>query len=151
MPITIRPATTDDVAALVEFNQGIARETEDRELDTDTLTRGVRRFIEGDGHGFYTVAEDDGLIVGSLMITYEWSDWRDGVIWWIQSVYVRASHRRQGVYRSLYAHIRELGAQDPDCRTFRLYVEKDNRVAQETYRNLGMEETYYRIYEADSP
>ncbi len=146
----IRLATQDDVPALVAFNQGIARETENRELDTDTLTQGVSRFVSQDRYGFYTVAEIDGQIAGSLM-TYEWSDWRNGVIWWIQSVYVDANHRRKGIYTALYENVRRWAAEAGDVSAFRLYVEKDNQVAQKTYQRLGMEETYYRIYEADSP
>lgn len=143
----IRQATIDDVPALVDFNQAIAQETEDRLLDEATLTAGVRRFLEQDRYGFYTVAEIDGKVVGSLMITYEWSDWRNGVLWWVQSVYVNREHRRQGIYKALYQNVRNLAAQRDDVCGFRLYVEKDNAVAQATYRALGMSETYYRLYE----
>lgn len=150
-PIRIRLATADDTTTLVEFNRGIARETEGRELDLTTVTHGVSRFLSQDDYGFYTVAELDGTLAGSLMITYEWSDWRNGVIWWIQSVYVKAEFRRRGIYAALYGNARQLAAERGDVCAFRLYVEKDNTVAQQTYRKLGMAETHYRVYEADSP
>lgn len=149
--ITVRRATAEDIPSLVRFNQGIARETEDLELDEGTLTEGVRRLVAEDRHGFYTVAEIDGRPVGSLMITYEWSDWRNGVIWWIQSVYVIAEHRRQGVFSALYENVQRLAQESGEVRAFRLYVEKENTVAQQTSQRLGMKETYYRLFESDSP
>ena len=88
-------------------------------------------------------------MVGSLMITYEWSDWRNGVIWWIQSVYVRAENRRQGIYTALYENARSLARESGDVAAIRLYVEKGNEVAQQTYSKLGMKETYYRIFETE--
>ena len=145
--MTIRQATLDDLSALVAFNQSIAKETEDVALDSAILTPGIRRFLEQDRYGFYTVAETDGHVVGSLMITYEWSDWRNGVIWWVQSVYVSKKYRRQGIYRGLYQNVQKLAKADGNVCGFRLYVEKDNTVAQDTYRSLGMTETYYRLFE----
>ena len=144
----IRRANKADVDALVDFNQRIAMETEGVALDAATLNGGVDRFLERDRYGFYTVAEKDGEIVGSLMITYEWSDWRNGVIWWIQSVYVRKDHRRQGIYTALYENARRLAAAAGDVCVFRLYVERENEIAQQTYRKMGMHETAYRIFEA---
>ncbi|MGY8689910.1 MAG: GNAT family N-acetyltransferase, partial [Verrucomicrobiales bacterium] len=129
----------------------ISRETEDKELDAETLTRGVIRFLSQDHYGFYTVAEIDGEVAGSLMITYEWTDWRNGVIWWIQSVYVSAEHRRKGIYTALYENARLLAGDASDVRAIRLYMEKDNEVARQTYQKLGMQETYYRIFEAEYP
>lgn len=148
--MTIRAATPDDLETLVTFNQQIARETEDRELDSQILWQGVKRFLESDRYGFYTVAEIDDQVIGSLMITYEWSDWRNGVIWWIQSVYVTAEFRRQGVYTALYENVKRLSENEDDICAFRLYVEKDNHIAQKTYQKLGMKETYYRIFETSS-
>ncbi len=144
---SVRRAAAGDVGALVEFNLAMARETEAKELAPEVLRAGVRRFIERPQYGFYVVAEDAREAVGSLMVTYEWSDWRDGLFWWIQSVYVRPSHRRRGVYRRLYEHVKRLAAAAPDVRGFRLYVEKENRAAQETYERLGMSETHYKMYE----
>ena len=144
----IRLATLDDIDALVEFNQGIALETEGRMLELDALHQGVKRFLERERYGFYTVAEIDGKVVGSLMITYEWSDWRNGVVWWVQSVYVTVEHRRKGIYTALYKNIQRLADESGEVREFRLYVERHNEIAQTTYRNLGMRESDYRIFEA---
>jgi ribosomal protein S18 acetylase RimI-like enzyme len=152
MQIEIRRATPDDVPALVEFNLAMALETESLELSEETLTAGVRHLFESPQYGFYVVAEDadaDGrpLAAGSMMFTYEWSDWRDGLFWWVQSVYVRPEYRRRGVYRSLYDYARREAARDPRVRGFRLYVERENRVAQQTYERLGMAETHYKMFE----
>jgi ribosomal protein S18 acetylase RimI-like enzyme len=145
---SVRRAAARDREVLVEFNLAMARETEAKELAPEVLRAGVAHFIERPQYGFYVVAEDAGGVVGSLMITYEWSDWRDGLFWWIQSVYVRPADRRRGVYRRLYEHVKRLAAADGgEVRGFRLYVEKENRVAQATYERLGMAETHYRMYE----
>ena len=143
----MRRAEARDARSLVEFNLAMARETEAKELAPEVLGAGVARFIGRPEYGFYLVAEDAGRLVGSLMVTYEWSDWRDGLFWWIQSVYVLPSHRRRGVYRRLYEHVKRLAAEAPDVRGFRLYVEKENRAAQATYEQLGMSETHYLMYE----
>ncbi len=146
--MNIRQATLEDLPALVSFNRAIAMETEDLALDDTILTNGIRRFLEQDRYGFYTVAEVEGQVVGSLMITYEWSDWRNGVLWWVQSVYVSKDRRRQGIYTSLYQNVQKLAEERGDVCGFRLYVEKDNTAAQATYKSLGMKETYYRLFEA---
>ena len=147
MDVKIRRATQSDARVLVEFNRAMALETEALELSEETLSAGVRNLFENPQFGFYVVAEDGGAPVGSLMITYEWSDWRDGLFWWIQSVYVRPDYRRRGIYRSLYMFAKREAARDPRVRGFRLYVEKGNRVAQETYERLGMAETHYKMFE----
>jgi ribosomal protein S18 acetylase RimI-like enzyme len=146
MSLTIRPATEDDVSRIVLFNQAMARETEGRELDRKTLTTGVERVLAKPARGRYFLAERDGEIVGQLMITTEWSDWRNGEIWWIQSVYVSKRFRREGVYRKLHDHVRDL-ARRKRALGLRLYVERDNESAQATYRALGMQESPYRMYE----
>lgn len=143
---SIRPATLSDVDALVAFNQGIARETEERELDEETLRAGLLAILNDEALGFYIVAEWEGQVVGSLMVTREWSDWRNGVFWWIQSVYVAASARRRGIYRALYRHVQDLAKSHNVCG-FRLYVERDNVVAQTAYQELGMSETVYKMFE----
>ena len=100
------------------------------------------------GYGFYLVAEsDDGEIAGGLMVTFEWSDWRNGCFWWIQSVYVMPAFRRQGIYRDLYGYVRKMAEERGGVCGFRVYVEKDNVSAKETYRKLGMEECDYRMFE----
>ncbi|MBS1270532.1 MAG: Mycothiol acetyltransferase [Gammaproteobacteria bacterium] len=143
----IRNASIDDVRQLVQFNCAMAGETENIQLDTDVVTAGVAALFEHPERGFYVVADADGLLAGSLMITTEWSDWRNGVFWWLQSVYVRPEYRRRGVYRSLYQFVRSMSEQHPEICGFRLYVERDNRRAQQTYESLGMNQTPYLVYE----
>lgn len=146
--IQIRPAVAADGPELVQFNCEMARETEDLELDTAVVTAGVNALFERPERGFYVVADAGGALAGSLMVTNEWSDWRNGLFWWIQSVYVRPDYRRRGVYRSLYRHVESMAAAHPEVCGFRLYVERDNLRAQQTYRSLGMEQTPYLVYEA---
>ncbi len=147
--VEIRMARPGDLEALVDFNQRMARETEGRELERATLAAGVAALFEREGLGFYLVAEDaDAGVVAALMVTYEWSDWRNGCFWWIQSVYVRPEFRRRGLYRALYLFVRNLGIERGGVCGFRLYVEKENVIARETYAALGMEESPYRMYES---
>jgi GNAT superfamily N-acetyltransferase len=129
----------------------MALETEHKVLMPDLIGPGVRRLIETSSMGFYIVAEDAGRVVACLMVTNEWSDWRNGLFWWIQSVYVEKDWRRQGVYRRLYEYVRELAQADRSVCGFRLYVEKDNTVAHQTYASLGMVQTDYLIYEELKP
>ena len=145
--INLRVGVPEDEDAFVQFNREMARETESKELALETVRAGVRTALENPVHGFYVLAEDAGEIVGSLMVTYEWSDWRDGLFWWIQSVYVKPSHRRRGLYRRLYDFVRERARARGDVVGFRLYVDKDNRVAQQTYAALGMSKSNYLMYE----
>ena len=125
----------------------MARETEDQALDTETVQAGVAKLFDSPQHGFYLVVESEGAVVGSLMITHEWSDWRDGLWWWIQSVYVVPNFRRQGVFSALYREVTTLARQDNRICGLRLYVEKDNTNAQQVYAHLGMSEAPYRVYE----
>ena len=145
--IAVGRATTEDVAAIAQFNIAMAAETEDLALDPQTVHAGVAAVVSDDRRGFYLVARSGGKAVGSLMITYEWSDWRNGNLWWIQSVYVVPSARKQGIFRLLYDNVISLAKQSGDAAGVRLYVEKDNRGAQEVYRKLGMSETAYRVFE----
>jgi ribosomal protein S18 acetylase RimI-like enzyme len=121
------------------------------ELKPEVIGAGVRTMIDNPQMGFYLVVELDNGIQASLMVTTEWSDWRNGLFWWIQSVYVRPQYRRQGLYRELYARVKELAEQEPAVCGFRLYVERENDAAQQTYRSLGMTETEYRIFEELTP
>jgi ribosomal protein S18 acetylase RimI-like enzyme len=146
----IRLATPADAGVLIEFNAAMALETEGKELLTDVIGAGVRSLLANPAAGFYLLAEQDS-VVGSLMITKEWSDWRNGTFWWIQSVYVRPQSRRQGVYKNLYRHVQELAANDPKVCGFRLYVERENSRAQATYRALGMKQTHYLVFEELKP
>ena len=145
--LIVSKAITNDAQILAKFNIAMARETEDLKLDLPTVLAGVHGVLEDTAHGFYLVARLAGEVVGALLITYEWSDWRNGRLWWIQSVYVLPQWRSQGVFRALYQHVNELAQQTPDTRGIRLYVEKDNHTAQAVYQNLGMSQTAYRIFE----
>lgn len=147
----IRKGEARDAATIARFNAAMAFETEHKKLLPEVIGAGVRRLIESPELGFYLVAEHEGRTVASLMITNEWSDWRCGLMWWIQSVYVEPAFRRQGVYRTLYRHVQAMAAQDAGVCGFRLYVEKDNATAHATYASLGMQETDYRIYEELKP
>jgi len=147
----IRRALSQDTAELAEFNIKMAYETEGIELIPEVITAGVKTMIDNPLMGFYLVVELDNGIQASLMITTEWSDWRNGIFWWIQSVYVRPAYRRQGLYRELYLRVKELAEQEPGVCGFRLYVERDNTAAQTTYESLGMIETEYKMFEELHP
>ncbi|MGH8184518.1 MAG: GNAT family N-acetyltransferase [Rhodanobacteraceae bacterium] len=144
MSITIRPATVVDIPFLVECNAAMALETEHKTLDRDVLTRGTRAVFDDPRRGFYLVAELDGETAGCLLVTCEWSDWRNGDWWWFQSVYVTKAARRAGVFRALYAEV-ERRARTAGAVGLRLYVERDNERAQRTYASLGMEEEAYKM------
>ena len=147
MPITIRRGTAADAEVIVELNCRLAEESEGKALDPAVVSRGVAAAMTDPNKGPYFLAEEDGRVVGQMQITFEWSDWRNGWIWWIQGVYVRADARRRGVFRSLYQHVLEAAQRDPEVIALRLYVERDNRHAQETYQNLGMAWTSYLVME----
>ena len=147
MAITLRSARPEDADTIAGFNVAMALETEGKALDPQITAHGVNALLSDPGKGCYWVAEADGRVVGQLMITYEWSDWRNGVVWWIQSVYIHADHRRQGVFRRLYEHVRQQVEDDPEACGIRLYVEKDNRRAQATYEALGMSGDKYLVME----
>ena len=146
--IRIRKAEKSDIRSLVEFNQAMAFETEGMRLEDEIISGGVAAVFDDPGKGFYVVAESsDGRIVGGLMITYEWSDWRNSWFWWIQSVYILPETRGKRIYSRLYDHVKELALARTDVFGFRLYVEKENLHAQKVYEKVGMEETHYRLYE----
>lgn len=143
-----RPAVPDDAPTIARYNQVMAKETEGKTLDLGTLDRGVQRVFTEPSHGRYLVAESEqGEVVGCLLITYEWSDWRNAQVWWVQSVYVHPEHRRQGIFKKLYQAVRDLGEQTGGVCGYRLYVERDNKRAQQTYEDLGMIKTPYLMYE----
>jgi len=144
---TVRPARESDLERLVGFNLAMARETEDHGLDERVLREGVRRALRDPERGSYTVAELDGEVVGCLLVTREWSDWRDGWWWWIQSVYVAPGARRRGVYRALHQGVLAAAAAAGDVCGVRLYVETENRTAQATYGELGMRQARYLMFE----
>ena len=145
--ITIRIAKSEDAPALVEFNQAMALETEGKQLDTQILTSGVEAVFGDEKKGFYVVAEQSGKIIGGLMITFEWSDWRDNWFWWIQSVYILPEGRGRKIYSRLYDFVKEKASESGDVCGIRLYVEKENTHAQKIYEKVGMEKSHYLMYE----
>lgn len=145
--IQIRKAQAEDADSLVEFNQAMALETEGKRLDAQILQSGVKAVFQDERKGFYVVAESEGKIVGGLMITFEWSDWRNGWFWWIQSVYILPDFRRRGIYRLLYDFVKARAAEKSGVCGFRLYVEKENERAQKVYETLGMDKSHYLMYE----
>ncbi len=145
--MNIRVAKSQDADALIEFNQAMALETENKHLDPEVLGGGVRAVFADPQKGFYVAAEDDGHIIGALMVTYEWSDWRNGWFWWIQSVYILPEARGRRIYSRLYEFVKERAAEAGNVCGFRLYVEAENSHARRVYENVGMEASHYCMYE----
>lgn len=145
-PLSLRRAVPADARVIAEFNLAMALETEHKRLDPDTVHAGVLAVLNDARRGFYWLAEREGEIVGGLMVTYEWSDWRNADFWWIQSVYVRPQARRSGVFAALYREIEAQARQAGACG-LRLYVENSNLTALETYARLGMHDAHYRVME----
>ncbi len=143
----IRLAELKDAQLLATWAQTMAMETEHKHLDGDTVLKGVQAGIADPKRARYFIAMSGDMPAGTLMLTTEWSDWRNGDWWWIQSVYVDPDFRRQGVFQSLYSHVKALAEQAPDVCGLRLYVEHDNKNAQHTYESLGMEDAGYRMME----
>ena len=143
----IRAAQVQDVDQLVAFNLRMAHETEGKQLDIGLLKQGVIGILQDPSHGFYLITEMKGAVVGCLMVTTEWSDWRNGEFWWIQSVYVLPGFRRRGVFRGMHAEVRRRAKSTGNVCGIRLYVERDNQQAQATYTELGFAETDYKMYE----
>lgn len=148
----IRKAVLKDAGTITEFNLKLAHESEGLRLNHKIAGKGVRALFQDPAKGIYFLAErktPEGKkeIIGQLMITLEWSDWRNGMFWWIQSVYVKQEFRGQGVFRALYGHVRRLARKQGNVRSLRLYVEKENKRAFRAYEKLGMKEMYYRIFE----
>jgi GNAT superfamily N-acetyltransferase len=147
MNLIIRPARWSDIDVICEFNRRLATETENKDLDPAILKAGVAAMFGDPRKGSYFVAELEGQVIGQLGVTCEWSDWRNGNFWWIQSVYVAASARRHGVFRKLFEHLLQEARAQTNVIGVRLYVEHDNHVAQATYAKLGMETTGYHVME----
>jgi GNAT superfamily N-acetyltransferase len=145
--IDYREGTPSDVSVIVDFQVAMALETEELELDRDVCMRGVQGVFDDPSRGRYFLAESDGTVVASLMITYEWSDWRNGNVWWIQSVYVVPAFRGQRVYAGLYSHVQQLVQSDDSVRGIRLYVDRRNVSAQQVYTRLGMNGEHYQVFE----
>ena len=147
--IEIRPARVGDAAVVAEFNSAMAMETEHKRLDPAILRAGVEQAIANPELARYFLAEIDAHVVGQLMITMEWSDWRNATFWWIQSVYVRPEHRSRGVFKALYQHVHAIAREQKDVCGLRLYVERENAAAREVYHRLGMCDAGYLVYEVD--
>ena len=148
-PIRVRSGRPDDINVIAQFNQALASETENKRLPDETIREGVRRLLADPSLGLYFIAEVDGMIVGQTMVTTEWSDWRNGYFWWIQSVYVSPEFRRRGVFRALHMEVRQAAKKNRDVCGLRLYVDLDNARAMEAYLNLGMERTHYALFEEE--
>jgi GNAT superfamily N-acetyltransferase len=147
--IQVRDAQPWDADIIVGFNVRMAMETEGRPLEAELIEAGVTAVLTDATKGRYWVAELDRQVVGQLMVTYEWSDWRNGVFWWIQSVYVRGDCRRKGVFSLLHRHVESIARTTPEVCGLRLYVERDNLRAQKTYLALGMTSPGYQVMEID--
>jgi len=149
MDIKIREAALADLAAIADFNVRLAQESEDLGLDAARVEAGVTALLKDPAKGIYYVAEVEGAVAGQLMITYEWSDWRNGNMWWIQSVYVRPEFRRAGVFRALFNHVQNLARAREDVCNLRLYAHAENTRAGQSYERLGMTRTKYEVFELD--
>ena len=147
MEIRIREADVTDAGDIAAFQRAMARETEEVELDAGVVDRGVRAVFDDPARGRYFVAVGEGRVIASLLVTYEWSDWRNGNVWWIQSVYVRPEFRRRGVYARMYDEVKRIAERDPNVRGIRLYVDRRNAPAQDVYRRCGMNGEHYLVFE----
>ena len=145
--IIIRIARASDTESLIAFNQAMALETENKTLDPDKISPGVAAVFSDEKKGFYAVAEIENKIIGGLMVTYEWSDWRDAWFWWVQSVYILPEGRGKKIYSRLYDFVKEKARAEGNVCGFRLYVETENRHAQRVYEKVGMESSHYLMYE----
>lgn len=148
MPLVIRQAGLADEEVVIDFNCRLAEESESKQLDRATVQLGVRAILGNSRYGRYFVACIDGRVVGQMMHTFEWSDWRNGEIWWLQSVYVHPDFRRQGVFRQLIQHLQAEAAASPGVAGLRLYVEEHNQSAQITYEQLGLKPAGYVVMES---
>ena len=147
--IIIRNANKDDITIIVNFNTAMAMETEIKILISETVYKGVNELLNNNENGFYLIAESDGIPAGQLMITQEWSDWRNGEFWWIQSVYIHPDYRKNNIYQKLYNEAIKLAKESKNVCGIRLYVNKDNNIAQKVYAKLGMKESNYLFFEED--
>ena len=144
--IIIREAGESDLLSLVAYNLALAKETENLDLNKDTLRLGIQNSFALQGCHYF-VAETEGNVVGQTMITSEWSDWRNGTIWWMQSVYVHPSYRKQGVFSKIFKHIETIAKKKLTIQSLRLYVMKNNQAGLKTYQNVGMNNSGYLVYE----
>ena len=151
MTIDFRRATETDANLIARYNAAMARETEHLELDGERVRRGVEAALRDPAKGFYVLALADGRVAGQCMVTFEWSDWWNGMRWWLQSVYVHPDYRGVGLFPKLFEHVRGLAASEGTVCCLRLYVERENHRAQRVYQKLGFRETSYHLYELEIP
>jgi GNAT superfamily N-acetyltransferase len=149
MTIIIRPAAVSDAMIIAEFNALMAKETEDIDLDRELLRRGTDALLADSSKGIYYLAEIGDSVVGQLMITYEWSDWRNATFWWIQSVYVLPEYRRNGIFHKLYHYVESLARTRGDVCGLRLYVDTSNNHAKRTYELVGLKRSHYQMMDID--
>lgn len=147
MQISIRKALLSDCHSIVHFQEEMAWHTENLKLDHATVLEGVKTVLKDESLGIYYLAEVENEVAGVLLTTYEWSDWRNGTVLWIQSVYVDSAHRKKGVYGALYHHIKSIVATNESLKGIRLYVDETNKTAREVYARLGMDGEHYRVFE----
>lgn len=147
--ITIRQAELSDAPVVADFNLRLAQETEELALDPETVAKGVAAILGDEAKGIYYVAEAAGKVVGQVMITYEWSDWRNGNLWWLQSVYVEPAFRGNGIFRALFRHVEQMAERSAGVCGLRLYMHADNARARKCYENLGMRQTKYQVFELE--
>jgi len=145
--MTVRLATINDIPSIIGFQLSMAQETENLTLDKSILRKGIENLFNDPAKGKYYVAQENDAVIGCLMTTYEWSDWRNGNVLWIQSVYVDKNHRGRSVYKKMYEHIKQLVSDSSDYRGIRLYVDKTNLNAQKVYQQLGMNGEHYQVFE----
>ena len=149
MELKIRKAHLADAPVIADFNIRLAEESEQLRLDRACVAAGVDALLSDPAKGIYYVAECNGTVVGQLMITYEWSDWRNGNLWWIQSVYVKQEFRAQGVFKALFRHLENLARTSDEVAGLRLYMHADNERARKTYERVGMRHSQYEVFEMD--
>ncbi len=147
--LSIRAGRPGDLETLVQYNLALARETESLTLDAAVLRSGVEKALARPESSRYFVAEAKEKVIGQTMVTFEWSDWRDGFIWWLQSVYVHPDHRSQGVFHKIYSHIEQEARKDQAARAIRLYVMEDNARGMGAYKKAGLAPSGYVVYERE--
>jgi ribosomal protein S18 acetylase RimI-like enzyme len=145
--ITIQKALSVHIDILIDFQQRLAYESEEVTLDSSTLRKGMEAMFADPGKGLYYIASDGDEVVGCHMITYEWSDWKNGMVWWLQSVYVKESHRKKGIFKMMYDNVISMIKKDPNLIALRLYVDKSNERAMKVYSAMGMDGSHYTVYE----
>ena len=145
--ITIQKALPNHIDILIDFQQRLAYESEGVRLDASTLREGMEAMFDDPAKGLYYIARDGNEVVGCHMITYEWSDWKNGMVWWLQSVYVKESHRKKGIFKMMYDNVVSMIKKDPSLIALRLYVDKSNERAMKVYSAMGMDGSHYTVYE----